>query len=178
MPQYPVTLIGNLTKDPEFREVGENAYLCRIRIAASRSIPDEEVVGGWRDLDHLYISVEMWGQMAQNVAQTVKKGMSVMVTGRLITNQWVAENQDGTSEQRSNIVVKADRVGLDLSRYVASSRRTDSAFHQVEGVDAPEVLQPHELQQRSTDGHSFVTSSGHNYEPDGSMQAPSKQAVA
>ena len=149
MPQYPITLIGNLTKDPQFKEVSENAHLCRLRVAASRSVPDEDVTGGWRDLDHLYINVEMWGQMAQNTAQTLRKGMSVIVTGRLVTNQWTVENEQGAPETRSTIMVKADRVGLDLSRHVASSRRTDATTHYVEGVDAPEPMDPHQLQELS-----------------------------
>lgn len=142
MPQYPITIAGNLTAEPKIRTTPGGNFVCEIRIAASRSIRDDSQPSGWRDIDHLFINGEMWGQLAQNAAASLAKGMAVVATGRIVTQEWdepSADTGETKPAKRQKIILKVDRLGLDLSKYVASTRRTDVAQHQVEGVDLPDL---------------------------------------
>ncbi|AIT61700.1 single-stranded DNA-binding protein [Corynebacterium doosanense] len=151
MPQYPVTIAGNLTADPNFRATPTGNYVCEIRIAASRSIRDENQPSGWRDIDHLFINGELWGQLAENAAASLTKGMAVVATGRIVTQEWEETTQEAgetKTNRRQKIVLKVDRLGLDLSKYVASSRRTDVAQHRVEGLGVPELPNSEDLARK------------------------------
>ena len=88
MSQYPITLTGRLTRDPILTKTSTGAYKAKLRVASSRRIPDRQVDAGandpeghnskapqWRDVDHLYIDVEMWNQFAINVRKSLAKGM-------------------------------------------------------------------------------------------------------
>ncbi|AKK11687.1 single-stranded DNA-binding protein [Corynebacterium uterequi] len=144
MANFPITIVGNLTKDPDVRDVPGGHTVGEIRIAASRSTRDESQPSGWREVDHLYVSGELWGQLALNAKASLSKGMCVIATGRLVTQEWEVDTEapGDDKKRRSRTVLKVDRLGLDLSRHVASSRRTDSLSHQAEGVDLPDLPDP------------------------------------
>ena len=101
MSQYPITLTGRLTRDPILTKTSTGAYKAKLRVASSRRIPDRQVDAGandpegnnpkapqWRDVDHLYIDVEMWNQFAINVRKSLAKGMPLVIVGSLVTEQW------------------------------------------------------------------------------------------
>lgn len=168
MPQYPVTIAGNLTADPIFRATPTGNYVCEIRIAASRSIRDDKEPSGWRDIDHLFINGELWGQLAENAAASLTKGMAVVATGRIVTQEWEETTQEAGEKKktkRQKIMLKVDRLGLDLSRYVASSRRTDFTPHQVEGLGVPDLPNGEDLARKQSPAYG-QSGAGENSLPD------------
>lgn len=103
-----VTLVGNLTDDPELRYTPNGAAVCKFRIAVNRRLPDGQ--GGWKDGEASYFSVNCWRSLGENVAETLTRGTRVVVAGRLQYRAW--ENQEG--EKRSAIEIEADDVGPSL----------------------------------------------------------------
>lgn len=91
-----VTLIGNLTRDPEMKGDGESR-VCRMRVAESN---------GSRDATPLYIDVAAFGRQADSCQRYLRKGRSVAVSGRLRFREW--EGEDGG--RRSGYSIAADRV--------------------------------------------------------------------
>lgn len=136
------TIVGNLTGEPSLRKAG-TSMVASFRIAASRRIlrtnqtadSESRPEDKWVDADSLYIDVECWGQLAANVKTTLCKGRPVICTGYLITQSWV-DKDSGAS--RSKIMFKANSVGLELSRYCASSRKSvENDVHEAPGLHAP-----------------------------------------
>ena len=103
-----VTVVGNLTDDPELRYTPNGAAVCKFRIAVNRRMPDG--AGGWKDGEASYFSVNCWRSLAENVAETLTRGTRVVVSGRLQYRAW--ENQDG--EKRSAVEIEADEIGPSL----------------------------------------------------------------
>ncbi len=98
-----VTLLGNLTADPELRHTARNVSVCNFSIAVNNKTATGEVV--------TFIPVLVWGLQAERVAQYKKKGDPVTVEGHLRTDTWTAKEGD----HRSRLEVVADRVQF-LSR--------------------------------------------------------------
>ncbi len=136
MPIMPITITGNLTKDPWLKKLQSGNCLGKLRIAANRRIRDENAKGGWRDVDNLYLSVECWGQLAFNIKKSLKKGMPVIVSGVLVTHEWVDEK---TREPQQRIVLRANQVGLDLGRHIIGSRKSEPLEYNVDGIPIPDL---------------------------------------
>lgn len=115
-----VQLTGNLTADPVVRRFPSGAVVCNFRIAVSSRWRDRES-GQWRDGEATFYNVSCWRQLAQNVADTLRKGDRVIVVGRLRDRIWVT----AAGEQRSAHEVDADAIGPDLNRHVASLRKPE-----------------------------------------------------
>jgi single-strand DNA-binding protein len=81
--------IGNLTKDPEFREFSEEKCVCVLSVAINI---------GKDDKSPLYIDVQYWNNLARNCSKYLSKGRKVFVEGRLSINSWVGK--DGTKKQK------------------------------------------------------------------------------
>lgn len=141
MPLLPITITGNLTKDPWLKKLQSGNCLGRMRVAASRRIRDENAPGGWRDLDNLFINVEYWGQLAINVKKSLTKGMPVIVTGVLLTHEWT----DGQGEMQQRIILRATQVGLDLARHVIGSKKSEPTEYNVDNIPLPDVEDRPEL---------------------------------
>ena len=103
-----VTIVGNLTDDPELRYTPNGAAVCKFRIAVNRRIQDGN--GQWKDGEASYFSVNCWRGLAENVAESLTRGTRVVVTGRLQYRAW--ENQDG--DKRSAVEIEADEIGPSL----------------------------------------------------------------
>ncbi|MCF4007447.1 single-stranded DNA-binding protein [Corynebacterium uropygiale] len=119
MPQVPITVVGNLTRPPKLKKFGENRHCCEFRIAANRSYMDG---GEWKQTDQLFLSVEAWGQLARNIKASIKQeqGVSLIINGILTTHEWL----DAEGNHQSRTVLRANSVGVDLSRYVVGWQRT------------------------------------------------------
>ena len=112
-----VTLVGNLTDDPELRYTPNGAAVCKFRIAVNRRIQDGQ--GNWKDGEASYFSVNCWRGLGENVAESLTRGTRVIVAGRLQYRSW--ENQEG--EKRSAIEIEADEVGPSLKWATAKTER-------------------------------------------------------
>ena len=109
MSENTVTLVGNLTEDPELRFTAEGAAVASFRIAQSKRIKDPQT-NEWKDGEASYFRINVWRTLAENVADQLGKGDRVVLTGTLRLHQW--ENAEG--EKRSTIEVDANEVGSSL----------------------------------------------------------------
>ena len=103
-----VTIVGNLTDDPELRYTPNGAAVAKFRVAVNRRYKDQS--GEWKDGDTSYFTVNAWRSLAENVAESLTRGANVIVVGRLQQRSW--ETQDG--EKRTVIEIEADEVGPSL----------------------------------------------------------------
>jgi single-strand DNA-binding protein len=103
-----VTLVGNLTDDPELRFTPQGVAVANFRVAVNQRFKDAQ--GNWVDGETSYFRINCWRQLAENVAETLTRGSRAIVTGRLKFRQW--ETQDG--ETRSVVEIEAEEVGPSL----------------------------------------------------------------
>jgi single-strand DNA-binding protein len=103
-----VTIVGNLTDDPELRYTPNGAAVAKFRVAVNRRYKDQS--GEWKDGDTSYFTVNAWRTLAENVAESLTRGANVIVVGRLQQRSW--ETQDG--EKRTVIEIEADEIGPSL----------------------------------------------------------------
>ena len=97
-----VILMGNLTRDPEVRQIPSGQSVCTFSLALNRSFKGGD--GEWQEATD-YIDVVAWGPLGERVAQYVTKGRPVLVNGRLQSRSW---EQDG--QKRSKVEVNAQDV--------------------------------------------------------------------
>jgi single-strand DNA-binding protein len=103
-----VTVIGNITRDPEIRYTREGQATCQLGIAVNRRWQNR-ATQQWEEAVSFF-DVIAWRDLAENVALSVGKGMRVMVAGRLEQRTW--ENDNG--ERRSKVEIVADDIGASL----------------------------------------------------------------
>ncbi|RTL07074.1 single-stranded DNA-binding protein [Candidatus Dependentiae bacterium] len=99
-----IVLIGNLTRDPEHKQLTSGQAVCRLSIATNRQFKNRQT--GSMVQEVCYIDIDVWGAQAESCRQYLQKGRSVLVEGRLKLDNW----QDQTGAQRSKHSVVADRV--------------------------------------------------------------------
>ena len=95
-----VVVQGNLTRDPELREVGDT-YVCDLGIAVNRRVKKD---GEWQD-KACFFDATVWGEQAENCAKYLGKGARVTVQGELDQDRW--ENDSGEKRQKVKILVRA-----------------------------------------------------------------------
>ncbi len=117
MADSTVTLVGNLTRDPELRFTQGGRAIANMGLAVSRRY---QVNNEWQEQTS-YFNVVAWGQLGENAASSLSKGTRVVVTGRLEQRSY--ETQDG--EKRSVVEVVADEIGPSLRWATASVDRND-----------------------------------------------------
>ena len=91
MANNTVTIVGNLTRDPELRYAPSGNGRCNIGVAVSRRYQDRN--GEWQEEAGFY-DVVAWGDMAENASSSLVKGMRVVVTGRLQYRSWETDQGD------------------------------------------------------------------------------------
>ncbi len=114
-----VTLIGNITRDPELRFTPSGQATASFGIAVNRRWQNRQTQE-WEEATSFF-DVVCWRELADNVSESLTKGSRVIVTGRLEQRSW--EGQDG--EKRSKIEVVADEIGPSLRWATAEVRKTD-----------------------------------------------------
>lgn len=112
-----VTLVGNLTRDPELRFTQGGRPLASFGLAVNRRY---QTNGEWQEQTSFF-NVVAWGQLGENAAASLGKGARTMVTGRLEQRSY--ETQDG--DKRSVVEVVADEIGPSLRWATAQVERTD-----------------------------------------------------
>jgi single-strand DNA-binding protein len=106
-------LQGNLVQDPAQQVAANGMRVTRFRMASHGRRYDRNV-GDFVNTDPVYMSVVCWRQLGDNVMQSLRKGDSVVVMGRLTFHEWDDPNGGG---RRNTYEVQASAVGPDLSRY-------------------------------------------------------------
>src|SRR5688572_1444096 len=109
-----ITVIGNLTDDPELRFTPSGAAVAKFRVASTPRIMDRQT-NEWKDGEPLFLSCTVWRQAAENVAESLQRGARVVVTGRLKQRSY--ETREG--EKRTVIELEVDEIGPSL-RYATA----------------------------------------------------------
>src|SRR4051795_1467464 len=109
-----ITLVGNLVDDPELRFTPSGAAVAKFRMASTPRFLDKQT-NEWKDGESLFLSVNVWRQAAENVAESLQRGMRVIVQGRLKQRSY--ETKEG--EKRTVYEVEADEVGPSLRNATA-----------------------------------------------------------
>ena len=111
-----VTLIGNLTDDPELRFTHNGAAVANFRLAVTPRVKDGD---SWRDGETSFFRVNCWRQLAENVTESLSKGTRAMVIGRLRMRSWETDS----GEKRTVVEVEADEVAPSLKWATAKPQR-------------------------------------------------------
>ncbi len=113
-----VTLVGNLVDDPELRFTPSGAAVANFRIASTPRTYDRQT-GEWKDGESLFLSCSVWRQAAENVAESLQRGMRVIVQGRLKSRSY----DDREGNKRTVFEIDADEVGPSLRSATAKVTR-------------------------------------------------------
>jgi single-strand DNA-binding protein len=109
-----ITVVGNLTDDPELRFTPSGAAVAKFRIASTPRTMDR-ASGEWKDGEPLFLQCNVWRQVAENVAESLHRGSRVIVTGRLRQRSY--ETREG--EKRTVMELEVDEIGPSL-RYATA----------------------------------------------------------
>lgn len=104
-----ITVVGNLTADPELRFTPSGAAVANFTVASTPRIYDRQS-GEWKDGEALFLRCNIWREAAENVAESLTRGARVIVTGRL--KQRSFETREG--EKRTVVEVEVDEIGPSL----------------------------------------------------------------
>jgi single-strand DNA-binding protein len=113
-----ITIIGNLVDDPELRFTPSGAAVAKFRIASTPRTFDRQT-NEWKDGESLFLTCNVWRQPAENCAETLQRGMRVIVQGRL--RQRTYDTKEG--EKRTVYEVEVDEVGPSLRSATAKVTR-------------------------------------------------------
>ena len=113
-----ITISGNLVDDPELRFTPAGQPVARFRVASTPRFKDNQT-GEWKDGDSLFLTCNVWRQAAENVAESLTRGMRVIVSGRLRQRSY--ETKEG--EKRTVYEVEVDDVGPSLRNASAKVNR-------------------------------------------------------
>jgi single-strand DNA-binding protein len=118
-----ITIVGNLVDDPQLRYTPTGQAVANFRVASTPRFLDKNT-NEWKDGDSLFLTCNVWRQAAENVAESLQRGMRVIVNGRLRQRSY--ETKEG--EKRTVYEIEVDEVGPSLrnasAKVVRSSRAT------------------------------------------------------
>ncbi|NUR85033.1 MAG: single-stranded DNA-binding protein, partial [Nonomuraea sp.] len=114
-----ITIVGNLVDDPELRFTPTGQAVARFRIASTPRFMDRQT-NEWKDGESLFLTCNVWRQAAENAAESLQRGMRVIVQGRLKQRSY--ETKEG--EKRTVYEVEVDEVGPSLRNATAKVNRT------------------------------------------------------
>jgi single-strand DNA-binding protein len=113
-----ITVVGNLTADPELRFTPSGAAVASFTVASTPRTFDRQT-NEWKDGDALFLRCSIWRQAAENVAESLQRGMRVIVQGRLQQRSY--ETREG--EKRTVVEMQVDEVGPSLRYATAKVNR-------------------------------------------------------
>ena len=107
--ETPLTVVGNLVADPELRYTQSGAPVASFTVASTPRTFDR-ASNEWKDGDALFLRCSAWREMAENIAESLTKGMRVIVQGRLTQRSY--EDRDG--QKRTVVELQVDEIGPSL----------------------------------------------------------------
>ena len=113
-----ITVIGNLTGDPELRFTPSGAAVANFTVASTPRQFDRQS-NEFKDGDTLFLRCSLWREAAENVAESLTKGMRVIVSGRLVSRSW-----ETNGEKRTVNEIQVDEVGPSLRYATAKVTKT------------------------------------------------------
>jgi single-strand DNA-binding protein len=114
-----VTIVGNLGADPEMRYTPTGNAVTALNVAVPQRKYDK-TAGKWEDTGTTWYRVNCWQRLAEHVAESLTRGMRVIVVGSLSAREW----KDRDDNKRETWEITADAVGPDLSYATAAVKRT------------------------------------------------------
>jgi single-strand DNA-binding protein len=114
-----ITIVGNLTDDPDLRFTPNGAAVANFTVASTPRFFDKQT-NEWRDGEALFLRCSIWRQAAENVAETLQRGARVIVSGRLKQRSY--ETREG--EKRTTFEVEVDEIGPSLKYATAKVTKT------------------------------------------------------
>jgi single-strand DNA-binding protein len=114
-----VALVGNITDDPELRYTQSGAAVCGFTVAVSHRSKNN---GQWQDVNDGFFNCTAWRSNAENAAQTLKKGMRIFVSGKLVQRTFEVEGQ-----KRQTVEIQVTHLGPDLQFATAEVRKSTPA---------------------------------------------------
>ena len=111
----PLTVIGNITRDPELTFIGSGAALCKFSIA------DNQKKANGESEAHLFVCVA-WREIGEHIAESFTKGQRVIVHGKLVQNQWTTDQ----GEKRSKVEITVEDAGHSLKWATSVSTKDNS----------------------------------------------------
>ncbi|HBS48214.1 TPA: single-stranded DNA-binding protein [Candidatus Dependentiae bacterium] len=112
-----IIFMGNLTRDPESKQLSSGQSLCKLSIASNRQFKNRQT--GQMVQEVCFVDVEVWGAQAESSQQYLKQGRSVLIEGRLKLDSW----QDKEGQKRSKHSIVADRVV-----FLTNAAQAESSF--------------------------------------------------
>ncbi|WP_270559103.1 single-stranded DNA-binding protein [Bifidobacterium pseudocatenulatum] len=139
-----ITIVGNLTADPELRTTRNGGTVANFSIAATPRVFDKQS-NQWVDGDALFLRCTAWRDMAEHCANSLAKGMRVIAQGRLQQRSYQA--QDGSN--RTVIELQVDEIGPSLKYATAQVQKMQSGGYQGGNANGGGYQQPQQARQQS-----------------------------
>ena len=117
--ETPITVVGNLTADPELRFTPSGAAVANFTVASTPRQFDRQT-NEWKDQETLFLNCSVWRQAAENAAESLQRGMRVIVQGRLKARSY--ETREG--EKRTVFEIDVEEVGPSLKMATAKVTKT------------------------------------------------------
>jgi single-strand DNA-binding protein len=127
-----ITVIGNLVKDPEKKDLGSGKVLAKLRVASTERFQDSD--GTWKDGDTAFYDVVCWRTLAENVSSNLSKGNKVIVHGKLKYREF--DRKEGTN--CNSFEIDATDVGPSLSIKSGTFNKTSNVSNSTVSVGAEE----------------------------------------
>lgn len=166
-----ITVVGNLTADPELRYTQNGVAVANLTIASTPRTFDR-TTNDWKDGDALFLRASVWKEFAEQVAGSLTKGMRVIAQGRLRQRSY----QDREGAQRTAIELEIDEIGPSLRYATAQVTRVQNGQggQRQGGQQAPQ-----QQQQPTTQGYGPPQGGAPGYgPPQGGQQPPQQQGYA
>ena len=137
-----ITLVGNLTGDPELRFTPSGAAVANFTVASAPRAFYKQTTE-WKDQETLFMRCSIWREAAENVAESLHRGTRVVVTGRLVSRSW---DDKETGQKRTVMEMQVDEIGPSLKYATAkvnkSQRGGGGGFGGGQGQDDPWATGP------------------------------------
>ncbi|MEX0849161.1 MAG: single-stranded DNA-binding protein [Candidatus Dependentiae bacterium] len=119
-----VVMVGNLTRDPEYKQLSSGQAVCRLGLASNRQYRNRQ--SGDMVQEVCFVDIDVWGAQAESCHQYLQKGRPVLVEGRLKFDSW--EDQNGQTRSRHTVV--ADRVVFLSAQEFSPAERVEQSSNQ------------------------------------------------
>lgn len=138
-----ITIVGNLTADPELRTTRNGGAVANFSIAATPRVFDKQS-NQWVDGDALFMRCTAWRDLATHCTQSLAKGMRVIAHGRLTQHSW----EDEQHQKRTAVELQVDEIGPSLRYATAQVQKMQSGGYQG-NANGGGYQQPQQAQQQS-----------------------------
>ena len=135
-----VIMMGNLTRDPDYKQLTSGQSVCRLSLASNRNFKNRQT--GSMVQEVCFVDIDVWGAQADSCNQYLQKGAAVLIEGRLKFDTW----QDNDGQKRSKHSIVADRVTF-LSAFVAAQTEDQAGFNNVASNDSAKPVTANSLQE-------------------------------